>query len=186
LKVLAQFRRADELDADAVYYRHRAPQREQARGPGYYVGLLRALATDRARDGAAATDRERSDVMSARDPARRRRQWVPALHAGLLHHHGPGRRRGDGAADGVAVGAPASGRRQRWVPSRDGHLVPGQGNQPCAEVRPGSSWTAGSAASVVFDGSTTLSAADASLSCHRPCPAQPSDVPHPRSEGPPT
>jgi hypothetical protein len=30
-----------------VYYRHRAPQREQARGPGYYVGLLRALATDR-------------------------------------------------------------------------------------------------------------------------------------------
>jgi len=59
---------------------------------------------------------------------------------------------------------------------RDEHLVPGQGNQPCAEVRP---WTAGSAASVVFDGSTTLSAADASLSCHRPCPAQQSDVPHP-------
>ena len=48
LKVLAQFRRADELDVDAAYYRHRATQQEQARGPGYYVGLLRALATDRA------------------------------------------------------------------------------------------------------------------------------------------
>ena len=48
VKVLAQFRRADELDADATYYRHRATQQEQARGPGYYVALLRALATDRA------------------------------------------------------------------------------------------------------------------------------------------
>ena len=48
VKVLAQFRRADELDADAVYYRRRATQQERARGPGYYVGLLRALASDRA------------------------------------------------------------------------------------------------------------------------------------------
>jgi hypothetical protein len=48
VKVLAQFRRADELDADAAYYRHRATQQEQARGLGYYVGLLRALASDRA------------------------------------------------------------------------------------------------------------------------------------------
>lgn len=48
VKVLAQFRRADELDAEAAYYGHRALQQEQARGPGYFVGLLRALATDRA------------------------------------------------------------------------------------------------------------------------------------------
>jgi hypothetical protein len=48
VKVLAQFRRADELDAEAAYYRQRALQQEQARGTGYFVGLLRALATDRA------------------------------------------------------------------------------------------------------------------------------------------
>jgi hypothetical protein len=48
VKVLAQFRRADELDAEAAYYGHRAMQQEQERGPGYFVGLLRALATDRA------------------------------------------------------------------------------------------------------------------------------------------
>jgi hypothetical protein len=47
VKVLAQFRRADELDVEATYYRHRAIQEEQARGLGYYAGLLRALATDR-------------------------------------------------------------------------------------------------------------------------------------------
>jgi hypothetical protein len=48
VKVLAQFRRADELDAEAAYYGHRATQQERTRGPGYYVDLLRALATDRA------------------------------------------------------------------------------------------------------------------------------------------
>ncbi|MGH3780338.1 MAG: hypothetical protein ACRDRO_06830 [Pseudonocardiaceae bacterium] len=48
MKVLAEFRRADELDAEAAYYTHRALQEEQARRPGYFVGLLRALATDRA------------------------------------------------------------------------------------------------------------------------------------------
>ncbi|HEX5346360.1 MAG TPA: hypothetical protein VFW64_04555 [Pseudonocardiaceae bacterium] len=48
VKVAAEFRRADELDAEAAYYAHRAMQQEQARGPSYYVGLLRALATDRA------------------------------------------------------------------------------------------------------------------------------------------
>lgn len=48
IKVLAQFRRADELDAEATYYGHRAMQEEQARGPGYFTGLLRALAIDRA------------------------------------------------------------------------------------------------------------------------------------------
>jgi hypothetical protein len=41
-------RRADELDAEAVYYRYRATQEEQALGPGYYVDLLRGMATDRA------------------------------------------------------------------------------------------------------------------------------------------
>lgn len=48
LRVLAQFRRAEELDAEAAYYRHRAVQEEQARDPGHYVSMLRALATDRA------------------------------------------------------------------------------------------------------------------------------------------
>ena len=41
-------RRADSLDAEAAYYRHRAIQEEQALGPGYYVDLLREMATDRA------------------------------------------------------------------------------------------------------------------------------------------
>ncbi|MGH3512118.1 MAG: hypothetical protein ACRDRB_07555 [Pseudonocardiaceae bacterium] len=59
VKVAAQFRRAHELDAEAAYYRHRAMQQEQARGPGYYVGLLRALATDRA----AMAQRLRTGIM---------------------------------------------------------------------------------------------------------------------------
>lgn len=41
LKALAQFRRADELDAEAAYCDHRAS------GPGYYVDLLRGVAADR-------------------------------------------------------------------------------------------------------------------------------------------
>lgn len=53
--------RADELDAEAAYYRRRASQEQQALGPGYYVDLLRSMATDRAamaqriRTGKAAT-----------------------------------------------------------------------------------------------------------------------------------
>jgi hypothetical protein len=41
-------RRADDLDAEAAYYRRRAIQEEQALGPGYYVDLLRGMATGRA------------------------------------------------------------------------------------------------------------------------------------------
>jgi hypothetical protein len=41
-------RRADDLDAEAAYYRHRAIQEEQALGPGYYVDLLRSMATNQA------------------------------------------------------------------------------------------------------------------------------------------
>ncbi len=41
-------RRADKLDVEAAYYRHRAIQEEQAMGSGYYVDLLREMATDRA------------------------------------------------------------------------------------------------------------------------------------------
>ena len=54
-------RHAEDLDAEAAYYRHRANQEEQALGPGYYVDLLRDMATDRAavaqriRTGKAAT-----------------------------------------------------------------------------------------------------------------------------------
>jgi hypothetical protein len=38
----------DDLDAEAAYYRYRAIQEEQALGPGYYVDLLRGMATERA------------------------------------------------------------------------------------------------------------------------------------------
>ena len=38
--------RADALDAEAAYYRRRAIQEQQALGPGHYVDLLRAMATD--------------------------------------------------------------------------------------------------------------------------------------------
>jgi hypothetical protein len=41
-------RRADDLDAEAAYYRHRSIQEEQALGLGYYVDLLRGMATERA------------------------------------------------------------------------------------------------------------------------------------------
>ena len=41
-------RRADNLDVEAAYYRNRALQEERALGPGYYVDLLRGMATDRA------------------------------------------------------------------------------------------------------------------------------------------
>lgn len=41
-------RRANNLDVEAAYYRHRAIQEEQVEGPGYYVDLLREMATDRA------------------------------------------------------------------------------------------------------------------------------------------
>ena len=41
-------RRADDLDAQAAYYHHRAIQEERALGPGYYVDLLEGMATDRA------------------------------------------------------------------------------------------------------------------------------------------
>lgn len=40
-------RRAEDLDAQAAYYRHRAIQEERALGPGYYVELLRSMAADR-------------------------------------------------------------------------------------------------------------------------------------------
>ncbi|HEX4100195.1 MAG: hypothetical protein WAN20_09175 [Pseudonocardiaceae bacterium] len=54
-------RRADDLDAEAAYYRYRAIQEELALGPGYYVDLLRGIATNQAamaqriRTGNAAT-----------------------------------------------------------------------------------------------------------------------------------
>lgn len=41
-------RRADGLDAEAKYYRHRAVQEDRALGPGYYVDLLWGVASDRA------------------------------------------------------------------------------------------------------------------------------------------
>ncbi len=67
VKVLAQFRRADELDAEAAYYCHRAVQEEQARDPGHYVGLLRALATDR-----AVESRRKPEAAWGAKPARQR------------------------------------------------------------------------------------------------------------------
>jgi len=40
--------RADDLDAQAAYYWHRAIEEERALGPGYYVDLLRNMASERA------------------------------------------------------------------------------------------------------------------------------------------
>jgi hypothetical protein len=66
--------RADELDAEAAYYRHRAIQEERALGPGYYVDLLRGMAADRA----AMAQRIRTGNEAARDPARRRVPQTPS------------------------------------------------------------------------------------------------------------
>jgi hypothetical protein len=67
-------RRADELDAEAAYYRHRSIQEERALGPGYYVDLLRGMAVDRA----AMAQRIRTGNEAARDPARRRVAQTPS------------------------------------------------------------------------------------------------------------
>ena len=66
-------RRAEDLDAEAAYYRHRAIQEEQALGPGHYVNLLRDMATDQAAMAQRIRTGKRSDTRSASgDPARRR------------------------------------------------------------------------------------------------------------------
>ncbi len=57
--------RADDLDAEAAYYRHRAIQEERALGSGYYVDLLRGMAAERA----AMAQRIRTRNGAARDPA---------------------------------------------------------------------------------------------------------------------
>jgi hypothetical protein len=65
VQVLAQFRRADELDAEAAYYSHRA--HATGTGPGLLLPRRTAPVPGYrpVRDGAAATDWERSDVMSS-------------------------------------------------------------------------------------------------------------------------
>jgi hypothetical protein len=65
-------RRADDLDAEAAYYRDRAIQEERALGPGYYVDLLRDMAADRA----AMAQRIRTGTEAAEDPAGRRAPHV--------------------------------------------------------------------------------------------------------------
>lgn len=67
-------RRADNLDAEAAHYRHRAIQEERALGPGYYVDLLRDMAADRA----AMAQRIRTGNGTATDPARRRVRQPPS------------------------------------------------------------------------------------------------------------
>jgi hypothetical protein len=59
-------RRADNLDAEAAHYRHRAIQEERALGPGYYVDLLLDMAADRA----AMAQRIRTGNGAATDPAK--------------------------------------------------------------------------------------------------------------------
>lgn len=197
VKPLAQFRRADELDAEAAY---------SAAGRGCRPG----------RDGAAAPDRERSDVVSAAESARRRRRRVPALHAGPVTPPRPRSTRWRWRSGWVAVGAPASGRRQQCPPPR----APGaRSGQParCRHVPGGGPWV--QLARGVLEVSTrrvrprglcalrrkprhpraTKTAsqppcprpdlwqtADASLSCRRTGPAVQTDLPQPPSEGPPT
>jgi hypothetical protein len=90
-------RRADELDAEAAYYRHRAIQEERALGPGYYVDLLRGMAAERA----AMAQRIRTGNGTARDPARQRVPQSPSqvpvrspqssdrrTHRHVAHHRG--------------------------------------------------------------------------------------------------
>jgi hypothetical protein len=67
-------RRADDLDAEAAYYRHRAIQEERALGPGYYVDLLAGMADDRA----TMAQRIRTGNRNPRDPARRRVPQSPS------------------------------------------------------------------------------------------------------------
>jgi hypothetical protein len=67
-------RRADNLDAEAAHYRHRAIQEERALGPGYYVDLLRGMAADRA----AMAQRIRTGNGTATDPASRRVPQPPS------------------------------------------------------------------------------------------------------------
>jgi hypothetical protein len=67
-------RRADNLDAEAAHYRHRAIQEERALGPGYYVDLLREMAADRA----AMAQRIGTGSGTARDPASRRVRQPPS------------------------------------------------------------------------------------------------------------
>jgi hypothetical protein len=67
-------RRADNLDAEAAHYRHRAIQEERTLGPGYYVDLLRDMAADRA----AMAQRIRTGNGTATDPARRRVPQPPS------------------------------------------------------------------------------------------------------------
>lgn len=67
-------RRADNLDAEAAYYRHRAIQEERALGPGYYVDLLRDMAADRT----AMAQRIRTGNEAVRDPTLRRVSQSPS------------------------------------------------------------------------------------------------------------
>ena len=67
-------RRADDLDAEAAYYRHRAIQEERALGPGYYVDLLRDMAADQA----AMAQRIRTGNGAGGDPAGRRVPQSPS------------------------------------------------------------------------------------------------------------
>ncbi|MGH8571466.1 MAG: hypothetical protein ACREX8_02670 [Gammaproteobacteria bacterium] len=74
--------RADELDAEAAYYAHRAMQEEQALGPGYYVDLLRGMAADRTAMAQRLRTGERNDVV------RREAQDTTPLRHRLRHDRG--------------------------------------------------------------------------------------------------
>jgi hypothetical protein len=88
-------RRADDLDAEAGHYRHRAVQEERALGPGYYVDLLRDLAADRAaraqririRSGAAGDPASRR-VPQSPSPVRSPRSTDPRPHRHVRHDRG--------------------------------------------------------------------------------------------------
>jgi hypothetical protein len=67
-------RRADDLAAEAAYYRHRAIQEEQALGPGHYVDLLWSIATSQA----AMAQRIRTGNGTATDLASRRVPQPPS------------------------------------------------------------------------------------------------------------
>jgi hypothetical protein len=80
--------RADELDAEAAYYRRRAIQEQQALGPGYYVDLLQAMATDRT--AMAQRIRTGKDATPSAPPIRL--SMPSPIHLSSTHRHDRGKR----------------------------------------------------------------------------------------------
>jgi hypothetical protein len=71
--------RADELDAEAAYYRRRAIQEQQALGSGYYVDLLRAMGLTGPRWPSGSGPERPQHHQRPADPAKRAFPHPPAI-----------------------------------------------------------------------------------------------------------